>query len=163
MRTLRFPVITLLASGLALAAPAMAAPSGSKDVVKVNLQVFKVKVDGGKESLVEGKTAKPGEVLEYQATYSNTGAKPVSNLQATLPVPQGMVYVPKSANPIVVQASTDGATFAPAPLLRKKEGGVGMEPVPVEDYRALRWQVSTLGAGSSLMVSARMKVGGAGN
>jgi len=129
----------------------------SQDPVKVNLQVFKVAVVNGKESLVESKTVKPGETLEYRATYSNVSKKNISNLAATLPVPKGMEFVAQSAKPAAVDASVDGKVFAPVPLMRKKPSG-GDEPVPVSEYRGLRWKAVDLPAGKSYEVSARMRV-----
>jgi len=133
-----------------------AAPSS--DPVKVNLQAFKVTVVNGAESLAESKTAKPGETLEYRATYTNVSKKNISNLAATLPVPKGMEYVAQSVKPASAEASVDGKVFGALPLMRKKAGGVGDEPVPVTEYRALRWKAVELPPGKSYEVSARMRV-----
>lgn len=140
---------------LGLAMHAQAAPAA--EPVKVNLQVFKVTVSNGKESLIESKTVKPGETLEYRATYSNVSKKNISNLAATLPVPKGMEFVAQSAKPLAVEATADGREFGAVPLMRKKAGG-GEEPVPVAEYRALRWKAVELPAGKSYEVSARMRV-----
>jgi len=143
--------------GLMLCAVAHAAPA--TDPVKVNLQALKVVVANGKESLVESKTAKPGDTLEYRATYTNVSKKNVANLMATLPVPKGMEYVAQSGRPASPEASLDGKQFAPVPLMRKRADGKGEEPVPVADYRALRWKAVELQAGKAFEVSARMRVG----
>ncbi len=147
-----FLAFAFLASGYAQAAPAV-------EPVKVNLQAFKVVSANGKESLVESKTAKPGDVLEYRATYNNVSKKNVANLLATLPVPKGMEYVAQSGSPASPEASLDGKVFAPVPLMRKRADGKGDEPVPVADYRALRWKALDLPAGKTFEVSARMRVG----
>ena len=152
-------VIRLLACAvMALSFQAHAATA--QDPVKVNLQVFKVASVNGKESLVQSKTVKPGETLEYRATYSNVSKKNISNLAATLPVPKGMEFVSQSAKPAAVDASVDGQLFAPVPLMRKKLSG-GEEPVPMSEYRALRWKSVDLPAGKSYEVSARMRVSAA--
>lgn len=152
--------LKLACLGAVLACTAVnAAPA--TEPVKVNLQAFKVVVANGKETLVESKTAKPGEVLEYRATYNNVGKKNVANLMATLPVPKGMEYVALSGRPASPEASVDGKLFAPVPLMRKRADGKGDEPVPVADYRALRWKAVELQAGKSFEVSARMRVGAA--
>ncbi|HEX5362448.1 MAG TPA: hypothetical protein VFW49_15385 [Fluviicoccus sp.] len=143
---------------LGLALHAQAAPAA--EPVKVNLQVFKVTLSNGKETLIESKTVKPGETLEYRATYSNVSKKNISNLAATLPVPKGMEFVAQSAKPVSVDATVDGREFAPVPLMRKKAAG-GEEPVPVAEYRALRWKAVELQSGKSYEVSARMRVSAA--
>jgi len=156
MRFCNAVIKSLLGGALfGLAMHAQAAPAA--EPVKVNLQVFKVILSNGKESLVESKTVKPGEMLEYRATYSNVSKKNISNLAATLPVPKGMEFVAQSAKPMAVEATTDGREFGAVPLMRKKASG-GEEPVPVAEYRALRWKAVELPAGKSYEVSARMRV-----
>lgn len=145
-----FLAFAFLASGYAQAAPAV-------EPVKVNLQAFKVVSANGKESLVESKTAKPGDVLEYRATYTNTGKKAVTNLAATLPVPQGMEYVALSSQPSSALASVDGQNFSAVPLMRRQADGKE-QPVPAAEYRALRWKVADLQPGKSFVVSARVRV-----
>jgi len=157
MRLVRLGLKLACLGSLMVSMTAQAAPAA--EPVKVSLQAFKVVVVNGKESLVESKTAKPGEVLEYRATYSNVSKKNVANLMATLPVPKGMEYVAQSGRPATPEASVDGKQFAPAPLMRPRADGKGQEPVPVADYRALRWKAVELQAGKSFEVSARMRVG----
>lgn len=145
--------ITVSFSFLAHAAPAA-------EPVKVALQALKVVDVNGKETLTESKTAKPGEVLEYRAVYSNVSKKIITNLAATLPVPVGMEYVGLSVKPAGALASTDGKVFSAMPLMRKGASGK-TEAVPLADYRALRWTVSSLQPGKPFEVSARMRVSAA--
>ena len=120
----------VLLCSMVFSAAAFAAPAA--DPVKVGLQAFKVVLTGGKESLVESKTAKPGETLEYRATYTNTGKKAVTNLAATLPVPQGMEYVALSSQPSSALASVDGQNFSAVPLMRRQADGKE-QPVPAAE------------------------------
>jgi hypothetical protein len=60
-----------------------------------------------------------------------------------------------------VLASTDGAQFARPPLMRavrQPDGSERQMPVPIEEYRALRWNLGTLAAGQSEQVQARVRV-----
>lgn len=106
--------------------------------------------------------AHPGDVVEYRATYSNSGASGVGQLLATIPVPVGTVYVASSAKPESgVQASADGVHFAPMPLMHmvKDAGGKQVQkPVPLSDYRALQWQVATLAAHADVTTSLRVRI-----
>ena len=135
----------------------MANAALAAEPVKVALQALKVVDVNGKETFTESKTAKPGEVLEYRAVYSNVSKKIITNLAATLPVPVGMEYVALSVKPAGALASTDGKVFSAMPLMRKNASGKA-ETVPLADYRALRWTVSSLQPGKPFEVSARMRV-----
>lgn len=82
-------VLALLAPiGLVHAQSSMGAPqkSGLPDPVQVTLERKKVSLADGKEVLVFAASAKPGEVIEETATYSNR-SKRTFRVDATLPVP----------------------------------------------------------------------------
>src|SRR5262249_12257891 len=86
--------------------------------VKVVLAAHKIVKTNGTEQSVSGDKAKPGDVIEYVATYKNTDTKPATNVTATLPIPRGMEYIPNTASPESVMASTDDAHYAVVPLKR---------------------------------------------
>lgn len=147
----------MLASGLA---PAQLAPK-AQGAVESRLEARKVVTAAdGKETFAAANTAKPGDVIEYVATYRNTTKQPVRNLQATLPIPADMELLQGSQKPAAATASTDGTTFAPMPLRRKatKAGAQGDELVPLRDYRALRWSTPELAGEKVFSVSARARV-----
>ncbi len=115
----------------------------------------------GKESLLPGERANPGDSIEYRATYKNIGTAPAQKLTGTLPVPAEMEYVPSSAHPSAVMASTDNTVYSKTPLKRKVKlanGTLVNREVPVEEYRSLRWLLHDLAPGASVTVSARMKI-----
>jgi len=141
-------------SGSAVAQPAETA------AVTVSLRQSKVvKAIDGKEQLLDAASVKPGDVIEYTATYTNKTSKPVSGLVADLPIPEGLEYLPRSAKPgaTLVKAAVKDGEFAAEPLMRKARDGKA-EPVPYGDYRALRWTLGQLPAGGVTSVSARAKV-----
>ena len=150
-----------LAFALALVAVSAPALAFADSDVHVALTAQRVTVSGGKEVFATADKARPGDVIEYRAVYRNDGKSSVRDLFATLPVPAGLEYLPKTAAPAVVLASTDGVSFAPVPLLRKERSADGREvvrEVPLSEYRALRWPVGTLAAKDSRTVRARMRV-----
>ncbi len=152
-----FNTLAVFLLSLVFAAQVTAAPvaaSAKKEAVQINLELFKVVTKDGKESLVDAKQAKPGETLEYRATYKNVSKAAVRNLAATLPVPKGMEYQMKTAMPAGAQATIDNVTYSAVPLIDATK----KEPVPTSQYRALRWKVAELGAEKSIVVSARMKI-----
>jgi uncharacterized repeat protein (TIGR01451 family) len=115
----------------------------------------------GKVVLRPAAQGKPGDVIEYSTTYRNGGTAVVAKLLATVPVPAGTTLIAGSAVPAVAQASTDGVRFSPIPLTRQVKlasGAERAEPVPLAEYRALRWDVGTLAAGASAVVSMRVRI-----
>jgi uncharacterized repeat protein (TIGR01451 family) len=129
--------------------------------VKVVLTASKIVMTDGAEQKLPGEKAKPGDVIEYVATYKNTDSKPVTNVTATLPIPRGMEYIPSTASPERVMASTDDQHYESVPLKRKvndKSGKTVEELVPYSEYRSLRWQLGTMAGGATRDVKARMKV-----
>ena len=140
-----------------------AAPTGTtvaKPNVVPTLTAFKVVQQGPKEALVPAADVRPGDVIEYRVAYENKGDNAVNNLNATLPVPAGTTYVASSVAPDDATASLDGATFAALPLKRtlKTPQGEKVVPVPLREYRFLRWNVKTLAAGATQQVVARVRV-----
>lgn len=114
----------------------------------------------GKETLVAAEAAKPGDVIEYVATYRNTGKQAVRNLQATLPIPANTEFIPGSPRPASAKASVDARAFADLPLKRsvQRDGKTVEEPVPTREVRYLRWYPGELGADKSVTFTARVRV-----
>lgn len=141
-------------------APAPAKPPAQQSqAVAVVLSQWKIVTDAqGKEQRVEASGVKPGDVLEYTATYTNRTSQAVSGLVADLPIPEGLEYLPRTARPganLVTAATRDGV-FAAEPLTRKVNGQT--ETVPYSDYRTLRWTLGQLPARGETAVTARAKV-----
>lgn len=120
--------------------------------VRVDLAGKRVVMTDGKESFVKADKASPGDVVQYEAVYRNDGKAEAKNVVATVPIPQGMALVAESAKPAAEQASLDGKNFSPVPLMREVKNDAGameMQPVPLAEYRALRWTLPELAAGKS--------------
>jgi uncharacterized repeat protein (TIGR01451 family) len=142
--------------------PGMAANAAP---VAVSLVAHKVVISAdGKESLAAAREVKPGEVLEYQAVYSNQSKQPVRNVKAVLPIPTGAFsYIPASSSPASVSASLDGQKFEAVPLMRTvtlPDGKRVSSPVPVAEYRYLRWDLGDMKPGDRVTVAARMRMAG---
>ena len=129
--------------------------------LKVNLVARKVTSADGKEKLVSADKARPGDVIQYEATYQNTGPASVRNVGAIVPIPAGLVLLPESAKPAAPEASLDGKTFQRTPLTRPVINASGItvnEPIPITEYRALRWNLEEVPAGESKTVTLRARV-----
>jgi uncharacterized repeat protein (TIGR01451 family) len=142
-----------------LAAPAALAQTGPAPLDS-QLVARKVIAADGRETFVDAASAKPGDVIEYVATYRNTGKSALTGLQATMPIPPQTEYLPGTARPAQPLASVDGRVFADIPLKRKvnRDGKQVEEPVPYREYRALRWFVGELGGEQSAEFAARVRV-----
>lgn len=153
------PLLSLcfFAASLVLGQAALA----QSPAVTSSLVAQKVEMLDGKAVFKPAAQGNPGDVIEYSGTYRNVSAASVSKLQATVPVPPGTIFIADSAQPARAQASTDNTRFAPMPLMRtvkQPDGKERMEAVPLAEYRALRWEIGSLAAGSSTVVSLRVHI-----
>lgn len=165
-RWARLSAVTVLLLGFGSAMAQLAATPAAEPAqpavaqpVSVRLTQFKViKGATGAEQLIDAATVKPGDTLEYRATYTNTTDSAVTGLLATLPIPEGLEYQPASAKPGagLAQAAAQDGVFAPEPLMRQVNGVA--VPVPYADYRALRWNLGRLPARGVSDVSVRAQV-----
>ncbi len=142
-------------------------PPAQKPDIESVLTAKKVEIaDDKKERLIEAKTAKPGEVIEYVATYTNKGKTAVRDVVATLPIPADTIFMRNTPKPGTASASLGDGKFAAIPLKRKVKLPSGKEEeieIPVSEYRALQWSLGELAAGKSVVVSARVRVSDAPN
>jgi uncharacterized repeat protein (TIGR01451 family) len=156
-----------LLSIILLICAALAIPVMASAEVIANLTARKVvSAPGGGPAYQPADQASPGDVIEYQAVYTNQGKSLVKNLVPTMPIPSGMEYIPGSAKPAQVMASLDGKKFEAVPLKRMvtlPNGKQELREVPYEEYRFVRWTGGDMTAGSSTMVSARTKMSDVGS
>lgn len=131
------------------------------------MQAFVVKHDArGKEVMTTSKQAEPGQVVQYQLTYSNQSNKAFNSLAVTGPIPPNTAYVAGSSKTkvsSVLSVSVDGGrTFEREPVKRQKRmpnGQVVTVIVPAEKYTHVRWNVKdSLSAGSRQLFNYRVKV-----
>jgi uncharacterized repeat protein (TIGR01451 family) len=151
----------LLAAGLLLAPWAAA----QAPVVTSTLTAKRVETVEGKAVTTPADAGRPGDVLEYSGTYHNGGTRAVEKLMATIPVPAGTTFLADSAAPARAQASTDGVHFAAMPLMRavrQADGSVRQQPVPLAEYRFIRWELGTLAAASDAVVKLRVQIDSTG-
>ena len=147
------------------AAAQTAAPTvapAPKPEIESTLTAKRVEIDADKkEKLAEAKSAKPGEVIEYQVIYTNKGKSPVRDLLATLPIPEGTDFQRNTVKPVGAKATVGNGRFEAIPLKRKVKLPNGKEEeieVPLSEYRALQWSLGELAAGKSVVVVARVRI-----
>ncbi len=124
--------------------------------VAIKLAALKVVAAASPESaekLVETEDAAPGDVIEYQAVYTNTSSSIVRNLVPEIPIPAGLVLLTGSDSPKAASGSVDRNTFSPLPLL-DAEG----RPLAPGLIRALRWPAMDLAAGQTVTLRVRATI-----
>lgn len=129
--------------------------------LEIKLVRSKVVLLDGKETLQNAAIAKPGEILQEVATYSNKSGFVLKSLEATLPIPANTELLIASVKPSNAKASIDGSQFSAMPLRRRVKQANSQEveqPIPVAEYRYLRWYPGDIASEMSLVFSARFKV-----
>lgn len=130
----------------------------SNSIVQAKLLQHLVVQDKEREVLKPVEAVKPGDIIEYRATYTNAGLVSVRNVVADLPVPVGTTYLKQSTQPKGgALVSTANKAFAAEPLLRPNEKGE-LQPVPLSEYRHIRWLINEIPAGTAVAVVARVQV-----
>jgi len=150
---------SLLWLGMLCSTAAFAA--SEQEPITVHMDAYQIISTKDAEKRIEAKKVKPGDVLEYVATYHNTTKHSIAHIKATLPIPQGTVFVANSARPRHATASLDGKVFQVMPLkhrVKQKDGSWKEELVPLDAYRFLRWDLKVLDKGSEQKVSARVRL-----
>lgn len=146
---------------IAIGAGQTHAQGPSNGPIESRLEAKKViRASDGRESLVAADVVKPGDLIEYVATYRNTSREPVRNLEATLPIPPHTELVAGSARPANAKASVDARAFGDVPLTRptQRDGRARNENIPYREYRYLRWYPGVLAGETSVTFVARVRV-----
>lgn len=134
-----------------------------QEAVSCELKAFKVEKsnpDSEQEKLVPAQAAKPGQVIEYRAKYTNNLKKKITSLKPTIPIPTGMTWIPGRKEK-VSEASLDGKNFQKFPIKESRtleSGKVEQVAVDPSRYRALRWYVQELPAGGDILISTRVMI-----
>lgn len=151
----------VVANVLANVVANVVAKGAADNPLNIRLERSKIIVIAGKESLQNAITAKPGDVLQDVATYTNKSSRALSGVEATLPVPANTELIMSTVTPATARASVDGTNFSAMPLKRKvmQANGVEVEQaVAMSEYRYLRWYPGEIGAKQSIVFSAQFRV-----
>lgn len=125
------------------------ATAKNKPTLVSNMQAYLVKTNAqGKEYRQPAKLTEPGQVIEYNLTYTNQTKKSLSGLVVSGPIPANTSYIGRSAKTGVaaeLMVSIDGgATFEREPVRRQQKmanGQLKTVIIPPEKYTNVRWNV----------------------
>jgi uncharacterized repeat protein (TIGR01451 family) len=107
----------------------------------------------GSEQLAPAEVANPGDVIVYRARFENQGEAALDSVRPIVPIPVGLEYVADSVNPAPQEASIDGATFQPFPVL-----DAAGQPVDPASYRSFRWELEKLEFGAPFTAELRARL-----
>jgi uncharacterized repeat protein (TIGR01451 family) len=104
----------------------------------------------------------PGDTVVFTTVYSNTGAKPATDIVINNPVPEHMSYLDKSAeggNTRIDFSADNGKTFGAPDKLKIKNANGTVRPALGKDYTHIRWTViSPLASGGTGTVSYKARI-----
>jgi uncharacterized repeat protein (TIGR01451 family) len=107
----------------------------------------------------------PGDILRYTLKGENKSDRPIKNLTLNQPIPQGMMYVLKSANmnnkDAKITYSIDGGrTFVENPTIKVTlpGGKVETKPAPATAYTHIRLKVPSLAAKTTVQATYQTQV-----
>jgi uncharacterized repeat protein (TIGR01451 family) len=138
---------------------AMAVDAQAQELhVSLDARLVFVAPDGSRRTS-PNERARPGDLIEYQASYRNDGQRALRQVQATVPVPVGTDL--DAAEILPPQASEDGQRFVATPLRavqRLADGRTQWRELPRSAYRFLRWPLGDLAAGQTRVVRVLVRV-----
>ncbi len=119
----------------------------AKGPVSGEIQTFLVTVDGdGAEKVIPADQTEPGQVMEFQIVFTNSGDSDVTGIKVVDPVPEYTRFIGDSHFsdvPAVFEVSIDGGeTFEPEPVVRYEIQADGSKKeiiVSPDQYTHLRW------------------------
>ena len=121
------------------------------NIVNATTKVMKIlKNKEGREFAVPANHIAPGDIIEYHTVYTNTTARPVSDINATVNLPNGVKLI--SLNSTLPTLATIGDNTY------QTIGQVGTSTVIQQPYSGLKWNLVDLGANAAQTVVIRVTV-----
>ena len=121
------------------------------NVVAANTKVMKIlKNREGREFAVPANHIAPGDIIEYHTVYTNTTARPVSDINATVTLPNGIKLLSLNST-LPTLATVGGNTY-------QTIGQVGTSSLIQQPYSGLKWNLVDLGANAAQTVVIRATV-----
>lgn len=156
--------LAAVAAGLALAAPALAAPRITFSIAQFR-EVVEQKGGARTTKMVPAQSVSPGDVVEYVLTYTNQGDAPATDANIDDAIPKGTTYLADTASgegAEITFSSDGGKTFAPAVKLtyefRLPSGAVEKRVATPAEYTHVRWTLKKVVPGATGKVAFRVKV-----
>ena len=121
------------------------------NVATASTKIMKIlKNSAGRDIAVPANNIAPGDVIEYHTTYTSNSAQPISNLNATVTVPNGVQLVSLNS-PLSTMGDIGGNNY-------QTIGQMGNDVVIQQNYSGLRWNLVNLANNAPQTVVIRAKV-----
>ena len=134
-------------------------PRQAEQAISSRISAQLVKTDATGQEMLEPITAgtrlQSGDVLEYQGFFTNNNADRVRKMTVTISIPE-QVELLGGVSPDFPYGSVDGNRFGRMPLRGKVDGQT--QEIPLQFYRAVRWDLEGVGVNDTVMVKYRAKV-----
>ncbi len=156
-----------LAISASIASVAAVAANKTKQPISIAMNAFVVQHDqAGNEVLKVAKTAEPGQKIQYQLVYKNSGKKAYKAGAITGPIPTNTHYLANTTSTKVsakMLVSIDGGkTFEGEPVTRQQKmpnGTMKAVVIPASKYTHVRWKpVNSIKAGEKQLYNFRVQV-----
>ena len=121
------------------------------NVATASTKIMKIlKNSAGRDIAVPANNIAPGDVIEYHTTYTSNSAQPISDLNATVTLPNGIQLVSLNS-PLSTMGYIGGNTYQTIQQM-------GNEVVIQQNYSGLRWNLVNLANNAPQTVVIRAKV-----
>ena len=121
------------------------------NVVSANTKVMKIlKNREGREFAVPANHIAPGDIIEYHTVYTNTTTRPVSDINATVTLPNGVKILSLNSS-LPTLATLGGNTYQTIEQ-------VGTSTIIQQPYSGLRWNLVDLAGNAAQTVVIRATV-----
>jgi uncharacterized repeat protein (TIGR01451 family) len=158
-------VRALLAITLATFAPGAWAKPRMEITIRQAKEMIEAKGSANTPQLVSTQTASPGDVLQYELTFTNKGDEAAQDAMIDDPIPGGTTFVANSASDAGAQVtySCDGGkTFETADRLRCEirlaSGEIAGHAAKPNEYTHVRWKLKRVAPGASGVLTFRVSV-----
>lgn len=134
----------------------------AKPNISLVLESKKVLVDKStkKESLLDAKDVKPGDIILYKLKVSNSGDTAALEVKPIGSIPDKTIYIPVEKQTLKTFFSIDkGSTFQEKPKIIVKEKGKDVsKDAPVEMYNKIQWLINKVNPSQVVELKYRVKV-----
>ena len=155
-----------LATLAALAGPAAA--QQQQEAIRITAENRTAAAEAARGAPRREQAARPGDVLRYRLTFTNTAGREVRGVVLSDPVPSGLQFVGGSADAdradVAVEYSIDGGrTWSARPMETVMVDGQRVQrPAAAESYTNVRWTIGgAVAPGATVNAEFDARVGGA--
>lgn len=157
-------ILSVTLIGFCLWAFHASAQDAAESPLEIELKAFLFSHGERGPLLSEDAEIMPGQIIEYELSYTNVSNEPLFEVNATAGIPEETAFIDGSATQsasLEPEYSVDGSNFSTPPVyidVENEDGETERIEASSEAYRALRWQIQELGSNESRSFIYRVQV-----